>query len=99
LKQRNPERIVEVSWGNSDAASYPVDLQLRAMDRSGLIRDISSVLADEKANVTDMTTHVDRKTMQTVMDISIDIRDLPTLSTAIGRLEQISNVVSVRRRS
>jgi len=99
LKQRNPERIVEVSWGNSDSAGYPVDLQLRAMDRSGLIRDISAVLADEKANVTDMTTHVDRKTMQTIMDIRIDIRDLPTLSTAIGRLEQIPNVVSVRRRS
>ena len=99
LKQRNPERIVEVSWGNSDTASYAVDLQLRAMDRSGLIRDISAVLADEKANVTDMTTHVDRKTMQTIMNISIDIRDLPTLSTAIGRLEQIPNVVSVCRRS
>jgi len=99
LKQRNPERIVEVSWGDSDSASYPVDLQLRAMDRSGLIRDISAVLADEKANVTDMTTHVDRKTMQTIMDISIDIRDLPTLSSAIGRLEQVPNVVSVRRRT
>ncbi|MDA1063198.1 MAG: bifunctional (p)ppGpp synthetase/guanosine-3',5'-bis(diphosphate) 3'-pyrophosphohydrolase [Proteobacteria bacterium] len=99
LKQRNPERIIEVSWGNSEQATYPVDLQLRAMDRSGLIRDISAVLADEKANVTNMTTHVDRKTMQTIMDISIDIRDLPTLSSAIGRLEQISNVVSVRRRT
>jgi GTP pyrophosphokinase len=99
LKQRHPERIIEVSWGDTDSATYPVDLQLRAMDRSGLIRDISAVLADEKANVTNMTTHVDRKTMQTIMDISVDIRDLPTLSTAIGRLEQISNVVSVRRRT
>ena len=99
LNQRHPERMIEVSWGESDSATYPVDLQLRAMDRSGLIRDISSVLADEHANVTGMKTHTDRKTMQTVMDISVDIRDLPTLSTAIGRLEQISNVVSVRRRA
>ena len=99
LNQRHPERMIEVSWGDSESATYPVDLRLRAMDRSGLIRDISSVLADEHANVTDMTTRTDRKTMETVMDISVDIRDLPTLSTAISRLEQIPNVVSVRRRA
>jgi len=99
LNQKHPERMIEVSWGTSELATYPVDLQVRAMDRSGLLRDISAVLADEAANVTSVSTRTDKKTMQSVMDISLDIRDLPTLSTAIGRLEQIPNVVSVRRRS
>ena len=91
--------MIEVSWGESETATYPVDLRLRAMDRSGLLRDISAVLADEKANVTTLTTRTDEKTLETVMDISVDIRDLPTLSTAISRLEQIPNVVAVRRRA
>ena len=69
------------------------------MDRSGLLRDISAVLADEKANVTGLTTHTDKKTMQSVMNISIEIVDLPTLSTAITRLEQVTNVVSVKRKA
>ena len=99
LNQRYPERIVEVEWGSSDSAAYPVDLLLRAYDRSGLIRDISAVLADEKANVTHMSSHTDRKTQLTVMNVSIDIRDLPTLSTAIARLEQLSNVISVQRKT
>ena len=47
LKLRSPERVLETSWGESDKGSYPVDLTLRAFDRSGLIRDITSVLADE----------------------------------------------------
>jgi len=98
LNQRSPERIIEVSWGTSDTATYPVDLRLRAHDRSGLIRDISTVLADEDANVVNLSSHTDKKSMQTVMDISVEIRDLPTLSTAITRLEQLSNVVSVRRK-
>jgi GTP pyrophosphokinase len=91
--------MIEVSWGESETATYPVDLRLRAMDRSGLLRDISTILADEKANVTTLTTRTDKKTLETVMDISVDIRDLPTLSTAISRLEQIPNVISVRRRA
>ena len=99
LNQRHPERMIEVSWGESETATYPVDLCLRAMDRSGLLRDISAVLADEKANVTTLSTHTDQKSLETVMDISVDIRDLPTLSTAISRLEQIPNVISVERRA
>jgi len=99
LNQRNPERIIEVDWGQSESATYPVDLILRAHDRTGLIRDISTVLADEGASVTDMSSHTDKKSMQTIMNISIEIQDLPTLSTAISRLEQLANVVSVKRKA
>jgi GTP pyrophosphokinase len=98
LNQRHPERIIEVDWGQSDTATYPVDLTLRAHDRTGLLRDISTVLADEHASVTDLSSHTDRKTMQTVMDIKVEIKDLPTLSTAITRLEQLPNVIAVRRK-
>lgn len=98
LNQRNPERIIEVDWGQSDSATYPVDLRLRAHDRTGLLRDISTVLADEDASVTDLSSHTDQKSMQTIMDISVEIKDLPTLSTAITRLEQLPNVISVKRK-
>ena len=99
LNQRHPDRIIEVDWGSSDSATYPADLTLRAYDRSGLIRDISTILADEGANVTDMKSKTDRKTLETVMEISVEIRDLPTLSATIARLEQLSNVITVQRRS
>jgi GTP pyrophosphokinase len=99
LNQRHPERIMEVNWGSSESATYPVDLTLRAYDRSGLIRDISTVLADEHANVTDLRSHTDQETLETIMEISVEIRDLPTLSTTIARLEQLSNVISVKRKA
>jgi len=99
LNKRNPERVLEISWGESDSSSYPVDLTLYAFDRSGLIRDITAVLADEDANVLDLTTHTDKKSMQVIMQLRVEIRDLPTLSTAINRLEQLPNVVSVRRKA
>jgi len=99
LSQRSPERIIEVDWGETDSATYPVDLRLRAFDRTGLLRDISTVLADEHASVTELTSHTDKKTMQTIMDISVEISDLPTLSTAITRLEQLPNVISVKRKA
>lgn len=99
LKVRSPERVLATGWGDSDQGSYPVDLTLHAFDRSGLIRDITGVLADEGANVLNLNTHADKATLQVVMSLSLEIRDLPTLSTAITRLEQLPNVVSVRRKA
>jgi len=99
LNRRHPERVLETSWGDSDSGSYPVDLTLHAFDRSGLIRDITSVLADEDANVLDLKSHTDQESMQVIMELNVEIKDLPTLSTAITRLEQLPNVVSVRRKA
>ena len=99
LNTRHPERIIEISWGASDAGVYPVDLSLHSFDRAGLIRDVTAVLADDGANVMEMKSHTDKKTSQVVMDLSIEIRDLPTLSAVISKLEQIPNVVSVRRKA
>ena len=99
LNQRSPERIVEISWGKSEAGAYPVDLSVHAFDRSGLIRDITSLLADDDANVTALKSGTDKDSMQVVMEISIEIKDLPTLSAVITKLEQLPNVVSVRRKA
>jgi len=99
LNKRHPERIVEISWGESATGSYPVGLSIHAFDRAGLIRDITAVLADDDANVTEMKSRSDRETLQVIMDLSIEIQDLPTLSGVIAKLEQLPNVVSVRRKA
>jgi GTP pyrophosphokinase len=99
LNKRHPERVLEVSWGQSNSANYPVDLQLRAFDRSGLIRDITALLADAHANILDLRSHTDKKSMETVTDIRLEIADLPTLSTVIAKLEGLPNVVSARRKT
>ncbi len=98
LNQRHPERIIEIKWGQQNTGAYPVDLTLHAFDRSGLIRDVTAVLADDGANVLRLKSRTDKQSMQVIMDIGIEIQDLPTLSTAITRLEQLSNVISVRRK-
>ncbi len=99
LSTRKPERVIEVDWGESEHASYPVDLRLFAYDRQGLLRDISNVLADEEVSVVQVQTKTDKKKMQAVMELSVEVSSLPSLSRIISRLEQVANVTSVRRRT
>ena len=99
LARRHPERTLAIGWGDTEAGSYPVELSIQAFDRAGLIRDISSVLADAGANVLEMNSQADRRNMRSQLQLTIEIRDLPTLSATMRRLEQLPNVSSVRRRS
>jgi len=99
LNSRNPERVIEVDWGDSEQASYPAELKLYAYDRQGLLRDISSVLADEKISLLALQTNSDKKRMQAIMELSVEVPGLPSLSRLISRLEQVANVTSVRRRN
>ncbi|MGI9261616.1 MAG: RelA/SpoT family protein, partial [Woeseiaceae bacterium] len=98
LQSRSPERVIEVDWGGTADAIYPAELTVEAFDRQGLLKDVSTVLADEQVSVEGVNTQNDRKTMQVEMHLSIAVPGLPTLSRVIDRLEQLPNVASVRRK-
>ena len=57
----NRLRLVEVEWGEDDVETYPVTLLIEAMDRQGLLSDITRTLADEKVNVIAVNTLSDKK--------------------------------------
>jgi GTP pyrophosphokinase len=99
LHARHPERVIEVDWGDSSSSTYPTELQIFAYDRQGLLRDISTVLTDEKISIDSVQTRSDKQRLQAVMDLTVSVPGLAALSRVISRLEQLSNVTSVRRKS
>jgi GTP pyrophosphokinase len=99
LHARHPERVIEVDWGDSSAANYPAELVLYAYDRQGLLRDISTVLSDEKISIDGVQTRSDKQKLQAIMELSISVPGLAALSRVISRLEQLPNVTSVKRKA
>ncbi|MEX2125154.1 MAG: bifunctional (p)ppGpp synthetase/guanosine-3',5'-bis(diphosphate) 3'-pyrophosphohydrolase [Woeseia sp.] len=99
LYSRHAERVIDVEWRDPADENYPAELVLHAYDRQGLLRDVSSVLADEKINVDSIHTRTDQQRMQAQMELRIFVPGLAALSSVIGKLEQLPNVTSVRRKS
>jgi len=97
LATRNPQRVIDVNWGESGDEYYTADLTVHAYDRQGLLRDISQVVSDENASIDSVQTRSDKKRMQAVMNLALSVSDLPALSRLISRLEQLPNVTSVKR--
>jgi GTP pyrophosphokinase len=98
LAVKTPARVLPVAWGKRAGADFPVDIEVEAFDRRGLVRDVSAALADEKISIRSMTTATDPRDHIARMQIGIEISGLPQLSRVLARIAQLPNIVSARRK-
>jgi GTP pyrophosphokinase len=96
LRAEERERLIEVSWGE-DQKTYPVRVRIRAYDRTRLLRDIGEVIGNEDVGMSraDITTHKE-KNLATFM-VVLELTDISQLSRVLAKLEQLPNVLEVRR--
>jgi len=98
LKGEDRTRLIEVEWGVSGEAGYLVDIKVVAYDRSGLLRDITSVLANEKINLTGVNTATDKRDGIARMFLTLEISDIGQLSRVLSQIGQLPNVVEACRK-
>jgi GTP pyrophosphokinase len=99
MRAREPERMIDVEWGEAvfrSDALYPVDVQVTAHDRQGLLRDISEVFSREKINVVGVQTE-SRKGMAR-MGFTAEVGDARQLQKALVAIGEVTGVVEARRR-
>ena len=98
LPDEDHERLIDVSWAaQPPEAGYAVDIEVIAADRKGLLRDISSVLADEDANVLGTNTQSDPTSDVATMRFTIEVATADQLDKLISKLRQLPDVLQVRR--
>lgn len=98
LEDMEPNRIIEVSWGASPEAFYGVNIEIQAYDRGGLLRDITTVLANENVNLTGVNTHSDKQENIATISIDMEVDSLEALGRVLARIKQLPNVLDARRR-
>lgn len=103
MAARSPERVIAVGWGaprGDKPALYPVDVMVEAVDRQGLLRDISELFAKEKMNVTGVKTQSvkDSDGGTAWMTFTIEVADSARLVHVLGLAGRIASVRSVRRK-
>lgn len=97
LKIQHPERVISVSWSDDIHNSYALSIRIEASDRSGLIRDISVVLANEKVNVLNMNVNTVDDNQIAIFTMQIEVHDLSGTNRVLSKLHQIEGVHSAKR--
>ena len=99
LKEEDRDRLIDVEWGPLPDRVFPVEIQLQAYDRPGLLRDISALLANDRVNVTGVNTYTDRNDMIARMELHIEVTDIGQLSRILSRIGQLPNIIEVKRKT
>ncbi len=96
VKRLDPERIVTAEWGGAEGATFPIDIEVEAADRTGLLRDISEVLSRERINVT--ATNTASRDLSARMRFTLEVANLDQLRRVLALIRDIKGVVSAARR-
>ncbi|MEY4738166.1 MAG: hypothetical protein RL302_2485, partial [Pseudomonadota bacterium] len=99
MVNRSGDRVIQVAWGSApgaDGSVYPVDVSVEAVDRQGLLRDISEVFTKEKMNVIGVQTLSVKGTAW--MTFTVEVIESGRLAKVLKIVSALGGVRSARRR-
>jgi len=94
--RQHPERLLDVEWETLQDGSYPVEVEVEAFDRVGLLKDILAAIADSRTNVVSVNARV-RKDKVAVVNLVLDVGNVEQLRGVLQRVGQVADVFNVER--
>jgi guanosine-3',5'-bis(diphosphate) 3'-pyrophosphohydrolase len=96
INEREVGRLIDVEWEAEPTATYPIAIRVEAYDRTGLLSDITQVVAENKVNI--LAAHVGVTPDHTaVVTATLQVASVSQLAKVMGRIEQLKDVISVQR--
>ncbi|MGB9877913.1 MAG: RelA/SpoT family protein [bacterium] len=95
LPPQEKNRLVKLQWKRSERA-IPVAIQVEAIDRIGLLSDISAIISSEGINISSLKVKT-RSNKTATISAFIDIHDVNHLNKLIEKIKRLSDVLEVYR--
>ncbi|MEW5989780.1 MAG: bifunctional (p)ppGpp synthetase/guanosine-3',5'-bis(diphosphate) 3'-pyrophosphohydrolase [Chloroflexota bacterium] len=96
INEREVSRLIEVEWEAAPAQTYPIAIRVEAYDRTGLLSDITQVVAEAKVNILAANVSVGPDHVA-VVRATLQVASVSQLARVLGRIEQLKDVISVSR--
>jgi guanosine-3',5'-bis(diphosphate) 3'-pyrophosphohydrolase len=94
INVEDKKRLIEVSWGEVQDV-YPVDVQIEAQDRVGLLRDITTIIAEAKVNIFNMSTTYQNEI--TIVSATLEIANMAQLTQLLSKIHGVRGIISATR--
>ncbi|KGR88212.1 (p)ppGpp synthetase [Ureibacillus massiliensis 4400831 = CIP 108448 = CCUG 49529] len=99
IKDGDNERLIEVEWEHSEnhlRKEYPVDIEVSAFDRPGILNDVMHAVTETKVNILAVTGKADYNKIAT-LHLTISISNITALHKVVERIKQLPDIYSVQR--
>ena len=94
-----PERMIDVSWASTSRGQFLVQIQIEALDRNGLLSDVTRVLSEHHVNIlsASVSTRADRVALSRFVFEIGDPTILDHLLSAVRRIDAVYDVYRVQQ--
>jgi GTP pyrophosphokinase len=96
LSERDIERLIEVDWETAGQQTYPITVLIEALDRPGLLNEVTNVVAEHKVNIVAASVGV-RPDGMAAITVTLKVTSLQQLSKVLSRIERLHDVTGVTR--
>ena len=96
LNEREVPRLIEVDWEAAPAQTYPIAIRVEGYDRTGLLNDITQVVAENKVNIVAAAVHVNPD-HTAIVTATLQVASVSQLARVMSRIEGLKDVLSVQR--
>ena len=90
-------RLIRLDWNKAMKRVFPVEVNVEAYDRFGLLHEITGVFVDQQSNVTAMNSITDKQNNRVSLTMTMEVTSLNELVRTLEKIEQLANVISARR--
>ena len=97
LPEEKRQRLIEVDWGHQNGSVYPVEISMSAYQRTGLMQDISTILANLKVNLLSINSETNKAEQMVYTRLTVEIHSVDDLVMIMDKLSQLPNVQEVQR--
>ena len=97
LIKHDPEKVVEVSWGEKEAkSSYIAEIKIKTDDSVGLISDVSKTISDCGLNIVALNAN-SQSANKAIMTVKVEIKAIDQLKELMKKIRKIKGVTEVFR--
>jgi GTP pyrophosphokinase len=96
VNERDVGRLIEVEWEGQMQQTYPIAIRVEAYDRTGLLSEITNVVAENKVNILAANVSVNPDHTATVQ-ATLQVSSVAQLAKVLSRIEQLKDVHTVAR--
>ena len=96
LSERDIERLIDVEWDIAGQQTYPITVRIEALDRPGLLNEVTNVVAEYKVNIVAASVSVGADNSATIT-ATFKVTSLQQLSRVLSKIERLRDITSVTR--
>jgi GTP pyrophosphokinase len=90
-------RLMRLDWQDNVQHTFPVNIDVDAYDRAGLLHDITGVFFNQQTNVIAMNSLSDKQNNRVSLTMVMEVTSLNELLRTLEKIEQLPNVITARR--